>query len=301
MISRLPFQEDEVDGSIVARWRRVVAYSPQAVAVTTVDGRRITYSELDLASDGLANAILDRFDAANSPVLLLLDHSYEQIVGILGAIKANKAYVVLDPAQAPGQTRLLSEDAAAPLIVTCDAYISSAHSIAAGAESFWSIDALPAAGSRLANPPLSADSIAAILFTSGTISRPKGVVCPHRMILHRTWFEASISGFGPGHRIAGIRPCGLSPGASDLFDALLTGATYCLYDLRRDGLQGFSRWLQDQEITYFHPAIIFFRQWLDSLSTHDYFPLLSRVLPSGASPAPISRVCGLTSCANASS
>ena len=84
-------------------------------------------------------------------------------------------------------------------------------------------------------------------------------------------------------------------GASDLFDALLTGATYCLYDLRRDGLQGFSRWLQDQEITYFHPAIIFFRQWLDSLSTHDYFPLLSRVLPSGASPAPISRVCGLTS------
>ena len=92
-----------MNGSIVARWRRVVAYSPQAVAVTTVDGRRITYSELDLASDGLANAILDRFDAANSPVLLLLDHSYEQIVGILGAIKANKAYVVLDPAQRPAR------------------------------------------------------------------------------------------------------------------------------------------------------------------------------------------------------
>jgi acyl-coenzyme A synthetase/AMP-(fatty) acid ligase/acyl carrier protein len=281
MNSRLPFEEHEVDGSIVARWRRVVECFPQAVAVTTVEGRRITYAELDLASNGLASALLDRLGAANSPVLLLLDHSYELIVGIYGAMKAKKAYVVLDPTQAIGQSRLLCENAAASLIVTRDDHVPLAQSIAAGGESIWSMDVLPAAGSRPENPPISADSIAAILFTSGTISRPKGVVCPHRMILHRAWFEAGTSGFGPGHRIAGIRPCGLSPGASDLFNALLTGATYCLYALRSDGLQGFSRWLQDEEITYFHPPIIFFRQWLLSLSPHDYFPLLSQVLPSG--------------------
>lgn len=214
MTTRLPVETAELDDSIVRRWRRIVQCFPQATAVTTVDGRSFTYDEVDLLSNRIANALLERLDEENCPVLLLLDHSYQLIVSIMGAIKANKAYVALDPRQAAGELQLLSQGAAAPLVVTSAAHMELACAVAAEAESTWSVDALPAAGSHAPAAAISADSMASIIFTSGTMEQPKGVAYPHRMVLHRVWFEDGISCFRPGHRIAGIRPCGLGAGIS---------------------------------------------------------------------------------------
>lgn len=281
MNDRLPFQQAEIESSIVDRWNRVVRSFPEETAITTVGGQKYTYQQVDCASDHLADGLLHELGTVNGPVVLLLDHTPKVLIGILGTLKANKAYVALDPTQQPGHLQLLSNTAAAPVIVTDTNQYPLAHAIASQTETIWNIDELPEAGEKHADIRIVPDAVAGIFFTSGTTSQPKGVPRTHRIIMHRTWFNTETGAFGPSHRFSGMFQCGLGGGVSDVFNALLNGAAYCLYSFNEDGLSGLSDWLQAQEITHFNLPIVLFRQWLDMLLPDDYFPHLTQVLPFG--------------------
>jgi len=286
--THLPFTEVEIEGSLIARWQRVLAHCAERIAVTTVDGARYTYAALDHTSNQLAQALLERLGPENCPVVLLLDHSYPLLTSILGTLKAGKAYVAFDTTQAVGQLQLLHQASAAPLIVTNQEYLPLAQALVAATtatqqsrQPILTLESLPA--TTLGIPPLAIapDAIAGIFFTSGTIAQPKGVARSHRLILRRAWLSDTGYTFTTNDAISGIRQCGLGSGMADVFNALLYGATYCLYDLQRHGLQGLSAWLQREQITYFHPPIVLFRQWLDTLAPDEFYPHLRYVLPSG--------------------
>ena len=59
---------------------------------------RLTYGDLDLASNGLAHAILERQGPGPEPVAVLFAHSGASLAAIFGVLKAGKFYVPLDPA-----------------------------------------------------------------------------------------------------------------------------------------------------------------------------------------------------------
>ncbi|MBX3010667.1 MAG: AMP-binding protein [Caldilineaceae bacterium] len=288
MTTVLPLTEAEIESSVIARWHRVMAHYADQVAVTTVAGERYTYAELDQASNRLAHALLDQLGPVNCPIILLLDHDYPLLVSLLGTLKAGKAYVAFDSSQAVGQLQLLYQSTAAPVIVTDQAHQALAQAIVSAAEqagdatpTIWLFDALPATQRGTPDLPLTPDTLAGIFFTSGTISQPKGIARSHRIVLHRAWFGAGTYTFSPSDAISGIRQCGLGGGMADVFNALLYGATYCFYDLHQQGLQGLSAWLQRERITYFHPPIVLFRQWLETLAPGEFYPHLRLVLPSG--------------------
>ncbi len=287
----LGFQRSEIEGSLIARWQSVVDHFPNESAVIDFGGTRHTFAELEQASDRLAQTILCEIGAHNCPVILLLDHSIDLITAILGALKANKAYVALDPGQTIDQLKQLTRITGASVIVTERKYRDLAESIAATGELVWSMDSYPSPKEMPAFPKIDPDAIAGIFFTSGTINKPKGVPRTHRTILHRTWYSANLCRFGPGHRISGVRQSGLGSSVADLFNALLNGATYCIYPMKTKGLHGLTRWLRGSRITYFHPPIALYRQWLDSLTQDDFFPDLRHILPSGRkSKADIDRI-----------
>ncbi|MEM8859925.1 MAG: AMP-binding protein, partial [Chloroflexota bacterium] len=279
MTTRLPFSENEIEETIVGRWKRIVERFDQKIAVSTFSGETFTYADLDLASDQIAAHLIAELGEENLPVLLLFEHSYELIVAIMGALKANKAYVALDPNQPAKQLKLLADCAQANLLVAKPDLLQLAERVTNGR--IVSFDDI----SHLDEPvePIkgSADDIAGIFFTSGTISNPKGVPRSHRTIMHRVWFATDLAGFKPGDHISGLRQCGLGGGVADLFSALLNGATYCLSDIRKIGLMPLSDWLLSQKISYFHPPIVAFRQWLDMQDETTFFPELRFILPSG--------------------
>lgn len=284
----LPFAPDEIEESIIARWRRVMARFADQVAVTTAEGAHYTYAELDQAANHLAHALLDALGPENCPVVLLLDHSYPLLVSILGTLKAGKAYVAFDSTQAVGQLQLLNQTTAAPVIVTdrehhalAQALVDATPTSTPMPQQIWRLDAVPKTTLGTPDLPLTPDTLAGIFFTSGTISQPKGIARTHRIVLHRAWFGAGRAPFTPADAISGIRQCGLGGGMADVFNALLYGATYALYHLQRDGLQGLSPWLQRERISYFHPPIVLFRQWLETLAPGEFYPHLRFILPSG--------------------
>ena len=212
MTGTLAFDHAEIEGSIIARWQRVIDHFPQEIAVTTSSGEQYTYAEIDQASNCLAHALLAEFGEVNCPIILLLDHSYRLFVSILGIIKANKAYVALDPTQVIGHLQLFSQTATAPVIVTNSAYKHIAQAIAMSGEQIWLIESLPTTEGKSPDVVTWPDAIASIVFTSGTTKQPKGAPYTHRMILHRAWFETCTNHFGPSHCISGISQCGVASG-----------------------------------------------------------------------------------------
>jgi acyl-CoA synthetase (AMP-forming)/AMP-acid ligase II len=78
----------------------------------------------------------------------------------------------------------------------------------------------PAAATPAAHP----DDPAMLLYTSGTTSRPKGIVCPHRAIVWAARAIAERVGYGPADIVYCRVPVSFDYGLYQLFLSVLAGA-----------------------------------------------------------------------------
>ena len=284
MNNRLPFRKSAIEQSIVVRWQRIVRQFPLRIAVTTPSGRQYSYQQIEERSNQLAHALIMRLGVENCPLVLLLDHTPLLIISIMGTLKANKAYVVLDPTQADQQLQTLLATTASPLIVTTQGRRALAESIAGPSQQIVILESV--VGAQTApDLVILPDAPAALFLTSGTVGQPKGVLYTHRMILHRIWVETETHQLTARARISGLRTFNMAASIRDIFNALLNGGTLGLYSLKQDGLSHLSAWLLSQKITYFHLPILLYREWLDTLAPKDYFPDIQHIFPSGRKTA----------------
>src|SRR6185503_18070290 len=94
-----------------------VRHSPNAVAARSASAS-LTFAQLDARGNQLAHYLLDSGLAPQSVVALLLDHSCETLVAILGVLKAGCAYLALDPSHPPARMAFALADAEAALLIT---------------------------------------------------------------------------------------------------------------------------------------------------------------------------------------
>src|SRR3954470_23273661 len=117
------FDDSEVEGSLTARFRRVVVESPLEQLAVIDANEPLTYSELDRRSDALAAWLIDRIGTGggthdSKPVALFLPHSAASIVGMLGVVKAGHFYVPLDERQGEESLHHILQDCKSPLLIT---------------------------------------------------------------------------------------------------------------------------------------------------------------------------------------
>ncbi len=93
----IAFARDEIEQSIPDRFEKLAVEYGQKLAVKT-SSQELTYDELDRAANRVAHGILRQLGDREMPVAVLLEQGAPLIATILGALKAGKMYVPLDPA-----------------------------------------------------------------------------------------------------------------------------------------------------------------------------------------------------------
>ena len=204
----------------------------------SLDGRRITYGDLDARSNSLARRLIAAGMVRGSVVAVATGDIEAFALALLAILKVGGAYLPIDPRHVVDRVRDMLLDAA-PRLLLADAGFSEAvvpegvtilRDIAdPGVLGAFAADALPVAGD--------ADDAACIYFTSGSTGRPKGIEVAHRGIPLLVG-DPDFVAFGPEDRIAQAANFAFDATAFELWGALLNGAclvqmpTRCLFSAR---------------------------------------------------------------------
>jgi len=268
------FPAEAIEQSLPDRFEQRVDAHADRVAMRS-PSEALTYRELDRLANRIAGAILARLGEGREPVAVLFEHGAEGVAAILGALKAGRAYVALDPASPRARTAFILGDSGAQLIVTHRRCRALAEDLARGGAGVVDLEALGA--SAPAGRPglrISPDALATIYYTSGSTGRPKGVTETHRHRLLNARRGVNVLRVAPDDRLVLLYTIGFAGSVNDVFGALLTGARLCPFDLRASGAAGLVRWLREEAVTIYHSTPPVFRSLLDALAPGEGLPSL---------------------------
>ncbi|WP_181438660.1 non-ribosomal peptide synthetase [Paenibacillus sambharensis] len=167
--------------------RTFEAYAAETAIVSRE--RQVTFAELDELSGQVAGFISGVGDPDNPVVGILAHRSIDFMVGVLGILRAGKAYLPLDPkAPLERNSRILSQSGA-QIVLCSELYRSQVP----GSVTSYALEAIQSNAAADILPEIPPLSLAYVIFTSGSTGLPKGVCVNHRSAVNRIeWMQRSF-------------------------------------------------------------------------------------------------------------
>ena len=168
---------------------RQAALQPAAVAVADLASASLTYGELEIRANRLANHLVRLGVGPETLVGVALERTPALPVALLAVLKAGGGYVPLDPDFPRDRLAWMMCDSGLRVLVT-EEHLRSRFTAAAGlpvvlvdadAAAIAAEDAAPPAAA--AAPP-GAAGVAYVIYTSGSTGRPKGVQVLHGAVVN---------------------------------------------------------------------------------------------------------------------
>jgi len=223
--------------------------SPDAMAVV-FENERLSYRELNERANRLAHHLRRQGVGTETRVGLWLDRSLELAVGILGILKSGAAYVPLDSEFPASRLKFILEDAKVEYLFT---QTSFREVIESEKINLICVDAKDPELDKIesTNPDLKAevDSLAYVLFTSGSTGQPKGVAMPHRALSNLIEWHRRHSRLGQASRTLQFASATFDVSFQEMFSTWIGGGTLVLVDkeTRRNPV-ALLRYIADEQV-----------------------------------------------------
>jgi amino acid adenylation domain-containing protein len=263
----IEFSKADIEQSMATRFASQVKKYPTKLAVKSRN-YSWTYKDLDAAVNNVAQSILRSNGDSEERIALLFEHDAPMVAGMLGALKAGKTYVPLDPHHPKERLRHIIEHSQCAAILTNNSNRALADELVQmsnGRVKLINIDRLRSvtpAGPAIDPPSVEPDRLAYILYTSGSTGEPKGVMQSHRNVLHYIRVYTNNLHLNADDRLTLLSSYCFDASVMDIYGALLNGATLYPIDIREDGLAALSERLVSDEITVYHSTPTVYRYFL---------------------------------------
>jgi amino acid adenylation domain-containing protein len=246
-------------------------------------------------------------------VSLLLPKKPTTIAGILGILKADCAYVPVDP-QSPPERALKILESAEPSVLLVDSYglplcrelsgmsekvrktpvlwLDRRSKLPADTNCAFDLDVVSNLPETSVSYSNNSSDAAYILYTSGSTGTPKGVVITHANVICFIEWAKRYFGLNASDRISGHPPLHFDLSVFDIFGSFAAGAQLHLVspDLNVSAT-GLCDFIRRSELTQWFsvPSLLTYVARFDAIRLND-FPSLKRLLWCGeVLPAPVLR------------
>ncbi len=175
------------EATIHSRFQEQVRHTPHGTALV-FDGGEMDYFQLEQRANQWAHLLRKQGVRLEDRVGVCLDRSPEAVVLVLAVLKASAAYVPLDPKAPKARLAHLVKRIKPRLVVTRTGFRDRLPESCPVLE--WEDQVSAVEQSPHSSPPHSdatGESLAYLLFTSGSTGEPKQVAVPHRAVLRLVW------------------------------------------------------------------------------------------------------------------
>jgi len=222
---------------VVSAFAEQVAERPDALAVVT-NTHEWSFAELDARSNRVANDLLAVTEGQNigCNVGLMLGHDAPMLAGLVGALRAGKTYVPLDPDAPDSRLQELTVDAQLTALISDALNQPRAAQVAAAANVPLVVVADSPPEACVAAPAINTDpeQLAYVLFTSGSTGKPKGVMQTHANVMHHARAYCGSLGINSSDRLSLLSPYGFDAAVMDIYACLISGACLRPFDLKNE-------------------------------------------------------------------
>lgn len=283
--------------------RERTAARPEARAVLSQEGG-LTYGELEVSSNRLARMLRELDCRRGDRVALLIPKTPAAIAGLIGVLKADAAYVALDPAGPAARLARMLEVCGCHSILATRQTAGLLHAVLAGATlerrpliGWLDAGAPPEADLQAAfasadlaglpdTPPASAGrdtDLAHIIFTSGSTGQPKGVMITHYSVMRFLEWATGYFGICAEDHASQHAPLHFDLSTFDIFGTLGAGAELHLVPPALNLLpHKLAQFIRESRLTQWFsvPSVLNLMAKFDAVEPGD-FPDLRRVLWAG--------------------
>jgi len=282
---------------------------PSKVALVT-GGIQRTFAELDADSDTVAKAFQNLGVRRGDRVAIMLENSVEYVTAFFGALKAGAVYVPVNPSTKADKLAYILNDCGVRALVTPTALARNVLPALANAPSvtgtLWVgavLPVLPQGGGSAASlgeilaaphatpadPGCIDQDLAAVLYTSGTTGKPKGVMLTHANLVATARSIAAYLKNTPDDVVLSVLPLTFGYGLSQVTTSALVGFTLVLersFAFPSDTLKR----MVEHRITGLPGVPTFFATLLqmDAVKSADLSSL--RYLTNAAAPLPVAHI-----------
>jgi acyl-CoA synthetase (AMP-forming)/AMP-acid ligase II len=153
-----------------ARW-----YGPRTAVTTRTE--EMTYEQLDASVSHAAKRLVDSEVETGEPILIIVENALDSLIAIHATLRINGLALLVTASAGEAHVKDVVGQTSPRIAIASEAWLARHASVASLPVEWLSLERAETAGSEVPlRRPTDPDRPALVIFTSGTTSRPKGVI-----------------------------------------------------------------------------------------------------------------------------